>query len=735
MKKLFKLLFTLVLAIAIIIVAYVAYLKFFVKIRHNEALDAVPADAFVILETGNIYKAYEDLRSTQLWQSLLKAGYLSDYEQDIADIDTFLNRLNLPPDLIKSLPVIASVHKTGNTWDLLYVVDLQDFAKIKAQIEPVLFHIPDYKTFKQSVTVNGKRHDLYKLVYLPDQYDIIYVTFAGNLLLASYTKQLVVSALQATEQKFWSTNLDFAKLRTNLSPTADIHVYVNFAQLVPFVGLFQPADDPALQLLGNGLTYGAFDLKMQQNTVKLQGLVGIDSNALYFNALSHQKPQQLSSYRIMSDQTASFMSVNFSDFAGFYDDFMADYGRQDSAQVHEIRSYVQKLKKLFGFDLYRDFFSLIGNEISIYKLAPDYKDRMQDIVITIQTPTPDSASVRLERLMKKIRSVTPFSFKTIQYKGFKIGYLKISGLFNLILGKYFGQIDKPYYTIIENQIVFSNSPQTLEKVIDDYILGFTLGNTKKFRDFLHNFDEKNTFAAFAIVPNLYKTVYLHSNAQTRQFLASNKDLLISFARSGIQLVNRNGKYQIILSITYDPDAKLDAIVHQLEKQTAVERLLQQVDSLTFKITLGDTLPADGQFVQYYPGTNQIHIQGQVRNGKPFGIFRVYYPDGNLKITELFDENGMLTGTVQFFYDNKANSKLAEFPIDHDIINGTLTEYYENGQIKAQIRYKNSRRHGKALFYYPDGKLKIKGHYRNGKKHGIWTFYDKQGNTIKTKNEE
>ncbi len=301
----------------------------------------------------------------------------------------------------------------------------------------------------------------------------------------------------------------------------------------------------------------------------------------------------------------------------------------------------------------------------------------------------------------------------------------------MFFGRLFADIEKPYFTILGNYVVFSNSPHTLESIIDDYVSGYTLNGNDKFIDFLDNFSRKNTFFAYINTPLLFKNLLFFTTEKDRRELIKNKDLITGFSQIALQLVTDHDLMKINIASIYDPDASLDIVLHQMEKQTQVDRLLQDIDSMRFKISLGDTVFTDGQHTIYFPGTNQIYMQGETKNGHPFGQWRVFYPDGNLKMTQMFDMDGKLNGLVQIFYDNDANSKLAEFYIKDDKVDGILLQYYENGQIKARIEYHDGLRDGKATFYYNDGQIKAEGKYTNGKKSGKWKFYDKQGNLIST----
>ena len=53
------------------------------------------------------------------------------------------------------------------------------------------------------------------------------------------------------------------------------------------------------------------------------------------------------------------------------------------------------------------------------------------------------------------------------------------------------KLDKPYYTIIDGHVIFSNHPQTIKNVIDDYVEENTLGKSIEYYNFSKQF-EKNS---------------------------------------------------------------------------------------------------------------------------------------------------------------------------------------------------------------------------------------------------
>ena len=56
--------------------------------------------------------------------------------------------------------------------------------------------------------------------------------------------------------------------------------------------------------------------------------------------------------------------------------------------------------------------------------------------------------------------------------------------------------------------------------------------------------------------------------------------------------------------------------------------------------------------------------------------------------------------------------------------GRSVSYYENGQVKGKINYKNGKPDGFFEHYYENGQLNIKGNQKDGEPDGLWeSYYD------------
>ena len=89
-----------------------------------------------------------------------------------------------------------------------------------------------------------------------------------------------------------------------------------------------------------------------------------------------------------------------------------------------------------------------------------------------------------------------------------------------------------------------------------------------------------------------------------------------------------------------------------------------------------------------------------------------------------------TGIVESFYENgnlrnKVNYKDGE-------PKGLIEWYYENGQLEKKGNYKEGlREDGLWGFYYKNGQLSYKYNYKDGKKDGVWVNFNQDGFLKKT----
>jgi len=705
---------------------YYAYDNYIVKHENRTDFSAVPNKPIFIISTSNLSKGWTKVSESNIWKHLLKNPYFEDINEYAELLDEFLANNKAMDLLLGDRNMLISAHMiSGVDYDFLFIVDLQTTKTLSKGIDNALSFVDGYKLKKR------KYHNVEILEFteLEDHTNIIYFYVLDNLLVGSFTAELIERSVDQTGNKYWENNEQFVELSEDLSSRKLLKFFFNYEQLPRFINIYMEDMEESTKAIADALSFSIFHANLENDRLSFDGYTVLDSATSYFSALSDVKPGKMHAHNIISDQAALYLSIGFKSYSMFYRSLIDQYKKDNEKDMEDYENNVQQMEKLLGIDVEKDFFDWIGEEIALIKLRPQGKTRVEDVVVAIHANDIENAKNGFGKIASQIKKRSPAKFKSIEYKNFEIKYLEIKGFFKLFLGKLFNKLEKPYITYIEDFMILSNSEDALKEIIDEYIKGHTLSHNEKFMDFKDNFDVKSNLSMFIQMPKMYTNLYQFSNFDTKKSIKENKDLILSFNRIGFQLVAEGDLFKTVLMAEYDADAALNDELEKFEKKTSDELKTEDFDSLRFKIILPDSvLITDGPYRETHEENQSIRFEGNISDNQLNGIWRTYYTSGNLKSSVNY-KNGKVDGEAYFFYDDNKETKMVEVIYEEDIINGLYLEFYENGAQKVSLNYEEGVLNGDAEFYYKTGRTKIKGKYKKGRKKGKWYFFDEKGKLI------
>ncbi len=705
---------------------YFVYDNYIKKQNNRSILSVVPKDAVFIMETDNLTKAWKEISNSNIWHDLLQSSYFN-YVNEYANVmDKFFKNNKALDLLLKDRPMLISAQMiSAADYDFLFVIDLQSTKTLSKGFESLLKIVKNYNVKKRDY----KEHEVIEFIDKSDPNDIIYFCIKDNLLLATFTGKLIERTIDNIELNYWGENPDYKIIRDELSARKLFKFYFNYRQLPQFIDIYLDDMQEYSVPVSKALSFSAFDANLAQNKLLLSGYSALDSLPSYLSALSELKPGDIKSYKVISDQMALYFSVGFKDYNKFFNKIVEQYEKGNSQEMKEYRENVQMMEKLLGIDVQKNFFDWIGQEISLVKLRPYKNTKLKDVVVLIHAENIEDAKSGLGKIVEQVRKRSPLKFKTLNYKNHNINYLATKGIFKLLFSKFFNKIEKPYFTYIDDFVVFSNSKDAIMQMIDDYLTGHTLSHNKDFMDFKANFEVKSNVSLFVQMPKLYPNIYRFSNEKTKKSVKENQDLILSFNLVGLQLVSKLDMFKTKFVSDHNENANVLDQLEIVEKQASEELISSEYDSLEFKIVLPDTLKIrDTTYTFYHKDGKTVKSEGKIVNNLPEGLWRSYYASGHLKSSVNY-KNGKINGAAFFYFDDGKETKQVEIGFKDDVKQGKYQEFYDNGAQKATLFYEQGNLHGDAEFYHTTGKIKIKGKYKNGKRRGKWLFFDTEGNII------
>jgi antitoxin component YwqK of YwqJK toxin-antitoxin module len=385
------------------------------------------------------------------------------------------------------------------------------------------------------------------------------------------------------------------------------------------------------------------------------------------------------------------------------------------------------MEKLLKINIQDNLFNWIGQEIVFAKFRPDETTRMEDVVVAIHAKDIQQAKDGFGHILQQVQRRLPIKYKTLNYKNYDIFYLDVKGFFKVFLGKLFDKLEKPYIAYIEDYVVMSNSLPTLQKEIDDYLMGQTLSRDEKFMSFHDNFSNKSNISMFIQMPKLYTNLYQFSSTDDKKSIHDNKDLILSFARIGMQFTANDGMFQNYILADHDTAAMNDDNLELMIDSTSENSSIYDINSIDILHDINDSLIlANGPYKLYYDEANTcLKFEAMVVSEKLNGMSKLYYESGKL-MANLNFKNNLLEGECTFYYEDANSTKKLTADYKNGLINGTCREFYENGAQKSVIKFEKGKPEGDARYFYPTGSIKMEGEFKDSLKTGRWKFYDEKG---------
>jgi len=615
---------------------YQVYVFYFDNNDNIQSIYLVPKDAVYIIESQKPINNWDDISKSDIWKHLNTNTYFNTLAKNLNKLDTIFKQKQGVFNRIGNREILISAHVYApKQYGFLYVVDLQKIAKlnvVKNNLNTIINS--NYKVSKR----HYKEHEITE-VYDLKNHETLYISFIKNQMIASYTHTLVEASIDQYSNPEIGRNLNFIEVKKHVGYNDMFRLYFQYDYLDEFVNVFSDTPGDLTKTLSKSLEFSGFSFDLEKNAIVANGITNTNNQAsTYLKALQKSGQGKRTIKNVVPNNTAIYLSFGFKSFEDFYSNFETI----QKENPEQFKSYVEGTSQIESFlkiNLKTHFMSWIDDEIALIQLHSNVSDSKKDIALILKTKAIDDAKDNLDFLLEQIRKRTPVKFKEVNYKGYAINFMSIKGFFKILLGDLFSNIEKPYFTIIEDYVIFSNEPNTLKSIINAYTNKETLNYFKAFNDFNKRFDNRSSVFAYINTPNLYNTAYDFVDIATKKQLKTNKDYFICFPQIGIQLTpsKNDFKSQLILeyqtpdkvksSYTFD-DAKPKTVI------TTPTSLTEENINKDTVFNIPELYPSDltaRLFTKKYSNGN-TKFSVELKDGLKHGSYEAYYQNGNLKIS-------------------------------------------------------------------------------------------------------
>lgn len=399
----------------------------------------------------------------------------------------------------------------------------------------------------------------------------------------------------------------------------------------------------------NSANYVVLDISYSDKSLQYNGVISSkDSIAFKIDCFKNTIPQKTNTPMLAPDKVNSLLSITYDDFSVFN----KNRNHFNSRELDSVQTFLSFTNEI----------ALIENAILIHTLDPD---------------------LVLESIEDKFKSET--------FRDIEIYQFGNPDFFNSRLQPFIQFNNAEYFSVYENFIVFSDSPDTLKSILTDVLNNNTLGNSEAFKRINDNLSDEASLFVFKnseglsdvfeqdvtgysanAVQFIYEDNYAHVNGVIQKYnkrAAYNAVKEAFTTRLDTELISRPQTLKNHITKAYDITAQdvnnvlylISSSGRILWKKQLQGKILGQIEQID--------LYKNGRLQMAFTTPHRLYILD--RNGNDVGGFPLKFNDAITQPLSVFD------------YDKRKNYRLL---ITQD---KTLLMYDAKGESIRGFKYKNN----------------------------------------------
>ena len=625
------------LVLAVYMVYSIVYL-FVSPDRNIQQIYLVPEDAAFIIQSSAPIEDWGKFSGSETWQCLKKAKSFEEVTKSVEKLDSVVRSNKVLLSLVGERDMLISLHKIRATdWDFLLVLDMQKASKmdlLKDQVETVLV--------MSGFTVTNRMHNGVNILEMrdPDTRDVFYTAFVDNHLVGSYTSGLVESAIDSRNKPKIGLDHSFIEAEKKVSGKGLVRVFINYARIPQFMSIYLGTRNEYVDLFSNSMNFAGLYLNMDKDRMEVKGYTfKKDSVDPYITALLNSGKHKMKAHEILSGRTALYTNIGFDNPLTFVKELENALSVHDKQLYDSYQSSRKKIESLFGISLEEIFLSSLTAEMAITQTEPGLLGHAPELILAIRAKSIKDARKNMEFIEKKIKRRTPVKIKSVTYKDFEINYVEMKGFFRLFFGKLFDKFEKPYYTYVDDYVVFSNKAASLLSFVEDYEQKNLLEDTPGFKDAYSYMKSSSTIFLYTDMHKFYSQLKSMMNHATWNEIQSNKDNLYSFPYWTMQLVGDNQLASLQYVMDYRPykPEEVTVVASDEEDEEMNEDAVTEKEQLS-ELKRFYVEKFEGNVLREFYPEGALKSEAEVKEGKRHGRYREYHENGKLKLRGKYSNN-------------------------------------------------------------------------------------------------
>ncbi len=634
----------------------------------------IPESSSMVYESSSAHQTLKRLEQLEIWKTLNNIQGFANWKENT----DFLGEVtdNQLSSLLDRNPLLISVHPVSrDELDFLFVLEINSLPA-----HSVLATIQDH--FQKQFPKKRRTYLGFELIEILGFEETFTFMFHKNYFVGSFSAFLVEDAIRSLQNESapfitqFPEMVNVAKLQND-----DGNFYINIKSFQDLVDNF--SEVPVFSL-GR---FAFLDAQFSNKSIQLNGFTFLAEQEGFLSPHVGIAPGSFDLGRITPLQTSYVYHYSFSD--------NQSWGAKNQVYIQQTQPRVwetaEKLSTQVDLDI-NYLYSLLDEEIGLLHF-----ERLTgtDKAMILEVSNPELSSNYFDDISRQLANANGDTLYKEHYRGFEIKHMMAKEFPSIFFGEMGLGFQTSFYSTINNFIIFSNTPNQLQKIIDAIREENTWAKSLRKNEFLSRINKASNFSVFINTPEFWSKMQKSINPFWKEAFAQNSTLLKSLDNIAIQFSNVDGRFFTNLVIAQS-EAPLSTALSPKPTKTAV--LTNEIITKPFLTRNNDTnefeiLVQDSAYTLYHFNSDlEWNWETPIKGSLTSEIRQIDYYKNN-KLQYVFTTKGHL------HILDASGQYLPEFPKKMDSI--TSIRNFEVVDYDGSENYRFSYSDGSGNIYLSD----------------------------------
>ncbi len=512
--------------------------------RARQAVDdpyrAVPADAFMMLETADLPRVVHLLSTGAVWKDLSKIPDVARISRYLATADSLFDTDRQLYRLFRGGPLVISFHNAGKeSTDLLGVIRLPAGFGTNG-VTGVLGGVGPVKDLREY------NHVKIFSVLFPGADKGLYFAVKKSLLLISTDRILLEKSIRQTGAGMsLSQDGSFARLRKTAGRNEAMNLYLRTDRMPLFLKRWlQPS---FFRRLSGVMPLGGWtelDVSSAGSSLLMNGFtLTRDSSGYLLNLLEGSTPDEMDIFEVIPMAAVSSTVITFGDEQRYLDR-LNRYRRLKGIRRKEMPLHFREIN---GEDAGKVFSSFIVRQAALVQLSIRNETPANNTFVIAAVKSGTAARRETEKILEayaRKKNVAVSSLETTisfdRETKFRVYHFPFDGVPQYLFGSFTEDHPYRYVMITDNYILWGNSVQAVSRFLRFNILQQTLSHDPAFREFTNGMALRSNLFYFLRLPDAGRIIEKNFSTPFYKSYKTYAGATINLRYIGYEAIAQNG---------------------------------------------------------------------------------------------------------------------------------------------------------------------------------------------------